>query len=232
MGRTFSEKQRVMEIRVVPTEYVLSSQVEFVRDDQSGLKTWEKLLEKIRQADRVRIDWDGQSKEGLFQLGMAFALRKPIVIDSLPTYDNQTKSFPRMIAAWAEQPEFESNSQLSPEKRFFLICPVRNQDQETRSLLEELAENPQVYYPARDTNQVDPTGGLRICADNRLMIESAETIWFVWDGLSQGSIFDLGMAFALAKPIKPIKLPPATSEPSFQNFVLEYEDYVRLVKNE
>lgn len=222
MGRTLSEKQSAMEMQVVPTDYVLSSKVEFVTDDQSGLSTWQKLLGEIRRADRVRVDWDGQSKEGLFQLGMAFALRKPIMIDTLPTFDDQTKSFPRMITAWAEQPEFESSSIPDPQKKIFLICPVRNQDEATRLLLEEISQDPTIYYPARETNQLDETGGLRICADNRFAMESAKEIWFVWDGLSQGSIFDLGMAFALAKPIKPIKLPPATSEPAFQNFARKY----------
>lgn len=222
MGRTLSEKQSAMEMQVVPTDYVLSSKVEFVTDDQSGLSTWQKLLGEIRQADRVRVDWDGLSKEGLFQLGMAFALRKPIVIDSLPTFDDQTKSFPRMITAWAEHPEFESGSIPDPQKKIFLICPVRNQDDVTRELLEELAQDLQVYYPAKETNQLDETGGLRICADNRFAMESAQEVWFVWDGLSQGSIFDLGMAFALAKPIKPIKLPPVTGKPSFQDFARKY----------
>ncbi|MBP9781892.1 hypothetical protein KBC89_04525 [Candidatus Woesebacteria bacterium] len=229
MGSSYTEKDQNIEMQTDPAEYVLSSKVEYVTNDQSGLRTWGKLLEEIRQADRVRVDWDGHSKEGLFQLGMAFALRKPIVIDSLPTYDDHTKSFPRMITAWVEQPDFESSSTPDPQKMIFLICPVRNQDEATRLLLEEISQDPNIYYPARETNQLDETGGLRICADNRCAMESAQEVWFVWDGLSQGSIFDLGMAFALAKPIKPISVPVPSQEPSFQNFATEYTIYGRLV---
>ncbi len=229
MGRTFSEKHGVMEMKATSIEYALSSKVDYVPNDQSGLSTWQKLLGEIRRADRVRVDWNGQSMEGLFQLGMAFALRKPIVIDSLPTFDNQTKSFPRMITAWADQPDFESSCDQSQGKNIFLICPVRNQDEATRLLLEEISQDPSMYYPARETNQIDETGGLRICADNRSAMESAQAVWFVWDGLSQGSIFDLGMAFALGKPIRPVQVPPPTQEPSFQNFATEYSNYDRPV---
>ena len=37
---------------------------------------------------------------------------------------------------------------------------------------------------------------------NRANIEQADEIWVFWDGRSQGTILDLGMAFALRKKIR------------------------------
>ncbi len=107
----------------------------------------------------------------------------------------------------------------------FLICPVRGVDSSTtRHYMEALeGDGYEVYWPPRDTNQDDPTG-LKICSDNLIAIQSADIVHFVWDGKSQGCLFDLGMAFALNKKVVPLSMPDSTTGKSFQNMVKEYYD--------
>lgn len=107
----------------------------------------------------------------------------------------------------------------------FLICPVRGVDQtETAKLVEQLeAEGWSVHWPPRDTDQVDDTG-LRICSDNAAAIAAADAVHIIWDGKSQGCLFDLGVAFALGKRIIPLDLPAPTDGKSFQNMVMHWSD--------
>jgi nucleoside 2-deoxyribosyltransferase len=103
---------------------------------------------------------------------------------------------------YAERPRDEEKEKTS----IFLICPVRNVPDEVKKLIrkyvdEKRAAGFRVYYPADDTPQVDPTGGIRICEDNRRAIENASEVHLWYDAASKGSHFDLGMAFALGKRI-------------------------------
>lgn len=104
--------------------------------------------------------------------------------------------------------------------RSFLICPVRGQDPEKyRVIVASLeADGWMVHWPPRDTQQEDKIG-LRICQDNLEFIRQADVVHVIWDGKSQGCLFDLGMAFALKKRIIPIELPEFTNGKSFQNMV-------------
>lgn len=105
----------------------------------------------------------------------------------------------------------------------FLICPVRGHDpSETQAIVDRLEANGyDVYWPQRDTDQLDETG-FRICLDNRAAIQQADVVHFIWDGKSQGCLFDLGMAFAMGKMVIPLSTPGRTSEKSFQNMVEEW----------
>ena len=105
----------------------------------------------------------------------------------------------------------------------FLICPVRGHNpEETKAIVEDLeSQGYEVHWPPRDTNQKDLTG-YRICAENRAAIEESDHVHFIWDGKSQGCLFDLGMAFALRKPVLPLKMPPLTEGKSFQNMVSQW----------
>jgi len=112
-------------------------------------------------------------------------------------------------------------------RRAFLICPVRGHDPhdyaEVVAVLEQRGWT--LHYPPRDTNQEDAMG-YRICADNRAAIEAAERVFVIWDGQSQGGLFDLGMAFALHKPITVLDAPPRTEGKSFQNMMHEWQQEV------
>lgn len=91
---------------------------------------------------------------------------------------------------------------------------------ETQAIVNRLeAEGWQAYWPPRDTDQ-DDDSGYRICLDNKVAIAQADAVHFVWDGKSQGCLFDLGMAFALGKQIIPVSMPDKTEGKSFQNMVL------------
>ena len=105
----------------------------------------------------------------------------------------------------------------------FLICPVRGHDaNETQGIVDGLeAQGFIVHWPPRDTDQDDETG-YRICTDNLNAIAAADVVHIVWDGKSQGCLFDLGMAFALNKTIIPILLPDKTEGKSFQNMVTQW----------
>ena len=102
----------------------------------------------------------------------------------------------------------------------FLICPVRGHSpEETRVIVSQLeADGWTVHWPQRDTDQSDSVG-LQICSDNRAAISKADAVHVIWDGKSQGVLFDLGMAFALGKRVVPISLPDPTDGKSFQNMV-------------
>jgi len=103
----------------------------------------------------------------------------------------------------------------------FLIGPVRGLSEDFLEFrVKELeSEGWEVYWPARDTNQDGASE--YICRTNVKAIEDADAVHVVWDGKSQGCLFDLGVAFALFKPIYPIALPPPTEGKSFQNFINE-----------
>lgn len=87
----------------------------------------------------------------------------------------------------------------------FLICPVRNQTPKQTKKIQKYIENledsgKRVYYPARDTDQID-TIGFRICFDNREAIAKSKEVHLWFDRGSEGSKFDLGMAWSLQKTL-------------------------------
>jgi hypothetical protein len=107
----------------------------------------------------------------------------------------------------------------------FLISPVRNLTPETKSKIDKYVKDFEVdgrkmYVPYRDTNQDDDIG-FRICEDNLAAMEMADEVYIWWDKNSKGSLFDLGMAFVLAKNLNIVN--PEDIEPndykSFENLV-------------
>ena len=68
--------------------------------------------------------------------------------------------------------------------KIYLICPVRKAtpeySQAARQYVAQLESfEHQVYWPTRNTGQIDPTGP-RICKDNRSGIEAAEEVHIIW----------------------------------------------------
>jgi hypothetical protein len=112
-------------------------------------------------------------------------------------------------------------------KKVFMICPVRNATDEEKEFLQNYmdtleSQGVQVHYPPRDTNQVDPEGGINICTENRAAIRAADEVHIYWNASSSGSGFDLGMTFQIEKPLKLInrEYVKPTEGKSFQNVVL------------
>ena len=114
------------------------------------------------------------------------------------------------------------------KKNAFLICPIRNIPFEYEQLIkmqvEYLEQAYEVYYPGRDTNQHQYE--LNICNDNLKAMKESDIVLMIWDGKSQGCLFDLGMAFALHKPVLSVTgyMPRMTTGKSFQNLVYEMEE--------
>ena len=112
--------------------------------------------------------------------------------------------------------------------KVFLICPVRNatpeQVQDMNTYITNLEQRGiKVHYPARDTDQNDPVG-YRICTDNTEAIRSADEIHIFWDPKSTGSLFDLGAAFALKKPLTIVNVEDLvrTEGKSFTHMILRW----------
>jgi hypothetical protein len=85
-------------------------------------------------------------------------------------------------------------------KSFFIIHSKGLTDKAS-ALAEHLrAQGHTVYVPGVQTKQ--DTDELTICTANREAMSRADEVRVIWDGTSHGVIFDLGMAFAMKKPIR------------------------------
>jgi len=96
-------------------------------------------------------------------------------------------------------------------KKVYIICSVREATRKVRVKLEDYAtklnvQNIQVYLPHVSTNQDGTSIG--ICEQNVEAIKWADEIHIFYDKTSTGSHFDMGVAFALGKPIKLIENEP------------------------
>ena len=72
------------------------------QDDSIGLQICKDNRRAIRAVDMVHVIWDGKSTGVLFDLGMAFALGKKVVVIALPEA-TEGKSFQNMVKAWARE---------------------------------------------------------------------------------------------------------------------------------
>ena len=61
------------------------------------------------------------------------------------------------------------------------------------------------YIPGRDTPQ---TTGEEILEKNRQALIDSNEVHVIWDGVSFGTLFDMGMAFGLNMPVKIIDVIP------------------------
>lgn len=110
--------------------------------------------------------------------------------------------------------------------RIYLAHPLRLVDDDTmwwiRLVTEKLElEGHQVYAPWRDTNQ--KMREIDIHRANLDGMASCDCVALVWDGISQGVLFDMGMAFALGLPLVIIRIPPPTNSKSFQNLFIQWQ---------
>lgn len=112
--------------------------------------------------------------------------------------------------------------------KIFLICPVRDANKEQLEKLDNYiatleSSGHKVHYPKRDTNQNDETG-FRICSQNADAIKNSDEVHIFFDPSSQGSLFDLGVAFAFSKKLiiaNIDELTPTVGK-SFTNMILEW----------
>ncbi|MCL5239489.1 MAG: nucleoside 2-deoxyribosyltransferase [Candidatus Marsarchaeota archaeon] len=172
----------------------------------------EKTKRLIKNSDEFHILLDMNDPDTLFYLGVAFAYGKKIMpigeIDRTPK-----KSFQNVIIDISR--EFEKSGLLKTPvnygnrwtagTRAYICCPVRDADKEQVAFLKGLALGMRfgemnVHYPAENTDQIDDRG-IDICRQNGYAIKEADMVFLVYDPTSKGTRFDLGIAFALDKPL-------------------------------
>lgn len=136
-----------------------------------------------------------------------------------------------MSQLWGDIEDYKGLETEDNKYDVFLICPVRNADQLQKERMQLYINNLElkglkVYYPARDTKQEDDTGGFRICLDNRNAIVNSKEIHIFWDKTSQGSLFDLGMAFSLSKRLVIVNLEDLelSTGKSFSNMIFVWQN--------
>lgn len=93
------------------------------------------------------------------------------------------------------------------ENKIFLICPVRNATDEQRKWIENFVREKYddgyaIHAPHLHTRQTDLFGGYAICKQNAEAVASSQEIDIYYDQSSTGSVFDLGVAYALYKPLR------------------------------
>ena len=116
--------------------------------------------------------------------------------------------------------------------KIFLICPVRNATEEQITRMQDYISNLEsvghtVYYPARDNpHETTDSVGFVICAENAYHNRTSDEIHIFWDSKSQGSLFDLGVAFGLGKPLVIANIGEVETTPnkSFANMILHWSD--------
>jgi hypothetical protein len=95
--------------------------------------------------------------------------------------------------------------------KIHFICPVRNVTPEQQKEIDDYAEQLEseghtVHNPKYAVDQDDETGGYNICKAHLESMKQADRVDIFWDKDSKGSHFDLGMAFALNKSIKIVRM--------------------------
>jgi hypothetical protein len=93
--------------------------------------------------------------------------------------------------------------------RIHFICPVRMVTPEMQKEIDDyaamlVAEGHEVHNPKYAVNQ--NASGFDICVAHKRSMVKADRIDIFWMEESKGSHFDLGMAFALRKPVKLVKV--------------------------
>jgi len=89
-------------------------------------------------------------------------------------------------------------------KKVFVICTVRGASDEYKKKLEDYVKQLEskgvdVHLPHRDTNQDDT--GYNICIQNAKAIAACEEVHIFYNPDSQGTHFDMGVAFAYGRKI-------------------------------
>jgi nucleoside 2-deoxyribosyltransferase len=110
--------------------------------------------------------------------------------------------------------------------KIFIICTVRGASEEYKKELEDYVaelegKGHKVHLPHRDTNQ--EATGIEICKENAGAIYDSHQVHIFYNELSQGTHFDMGVAFALGKRIKVIKNGEITMGKSFSRMLVEWQ---------
>lgn len=112
--------------------------------------------------------------------------------------------------------------------RIFLICSVRNapewlnkKQSEYVSFAESVGHS--VHFPPRDTDQ--SASGLEICRQNFNAMLGCDEVHVFYAPESQGTHFDMGMAFALNKRVVAVHTGEFGPGKSFARMLTEWDNY-------
>jgi len=112
-------------------------------------------------------------------------------------------------------------------KNIFIICSIRNASPEYINKIENYVskleyEGYRVYDPHRDTNQL--AMGFFICKQNLEGMRNADEVHVFYSSSSQGTHFDMGIAFALNKKIVVVENEQIPPGKSFQKMLVEWSN--------
>lgn len=112
------------------------------------------------------------------------------------------------------------------KEKIFVICSVRGATEQYRNKLDAYVLNLEelghvVHLPHRDTNQ--NSTGLNICRENMDAISKAKKVHIYYNSESQGTHFDMGVAFALNKKIVVVENETFGSGKSYPRMLSEWE---------
>ncbi len=193
-------------------------------------------LENIKVANRAEIVLQPNNKKCLFILGMLFVngISIKILNEKELNLKETNKSFSMMGYVWGKLSDSrfpnkdysnvktEIDNRIENIKRLgvrvdkiennpiqnkiFLICPVRNANNEQRKWIEDYVANRLdagyiIHAPHLHTRQTDLFGGYAICKQNAEAVASSSEVVIYYDQSSTGSVFDLGVSYALNKPL-------------------------------
>ena len=193
-------------------------------------------LKKIEGASNAELVLESNNKKCLFILGMLFVngVKIKIINEKDINLEQTNKSFSMMPYVWSKigdnsfpkenysDIKTEMDNRIENIKRLgvrvdkiinnpkdnkiFLICPVRNANNEQKKWIEDYVEQKNregyiIHAPHLHTRQIDLFGGYAICKQNAEAVASSTEIAIYYDKSSIGSVFDLGVAFALHKPL-------------------------------
>jgi len=111
-------------------------------------------------------------------------------------------------------------------KRIFIICTVRSATPDYVNRLEQYVQKLEesghiVHLPHRDTDQSE--SGYGICVQNTNAINDADEVHIFYNTESQGTHFDMGVAFALNKKLVIAETIIETTQKSFGNMLGAWE---------
>lgn len=114
--------------------------------------------------------------------------------------------------------------------KVFVICTVRKATDEYKKKLEDYVKDLEdkgieVHLPHRDTNQ--EASGYEICRQNSRAIAASDEVHIFYNPDSQGTHFDMGVAFAMGKKIIVVENVEYGSGKSYPRMLDEWAEYYK-----
>ena len=126
----------------------------------------------------------------------------------------------------------DNKTEQRMNKKVFIICTVRGASEEYVKKLEAYvtdleSQGIEVHLPHRDTNQT--ATGFEICTENMQAIAKANEVHIFYNSKSQGTHFDMGVAFAMGKRIVIVENEEFGPGKSYPRMLTEWADKYKTV---